>query len=83
VKKRRVLVIDDEKAIRETLSEILADEGYAVTSIESGEEGLKRLREENFDLAFPEIITTGTSRSRPTASRCSKRPTAGCAKSRS
>ena len=55
MKKRRVLVIDDEKAIRETLSEILTDEGYAVTSVESGEEGLKRLREENFDLAFLDV----------------------------
>jgi two-component system nitrogen regulation response regulator NtrX len=55
VKKRRILVIDDEKAIRETLSEILTDEGYAVTSIESGEEGLRRLREENFDLAFLDV----------------------------
>jgi two-component system nitrogen regulation response regulator NtrX len=55
MKKRRVLVIDDEKAIRETLSEILTDEGYAVTPIESGEEGLKRLKEENFDLAFLDV----------------------------
>jgi two-component system nitrogen regulation response regulator NtrX len=55
VKKRRVLVIDDEKAVRETLSEILTDEGYAVTPVESGEEGLKRLKEENFDLAFLDV----------------------------
>jgi two-component system nitrogen regulation response regulator NtrX len=55
MKKRRILVIDDEKAIRETLSQILADEGYAVTAIESGEEGLRRLREENFDLAFLDV----------------------------
>ncbi|HKF44998.1 MAG TPA: sigma-54 dependent transcriptional regulator [Thermoanaerobaculia bacterium] len=55
MKRRRVLVIDDEKAIRETLSQILADEGYAVTATESGEEGLRRLREENFDLAFLDV----------------------------
>jgi two-component system nitrogen regulation response regulator NtrX len=55
VKKRRVLVIDDEKAIRETLSEILSDEGYAVTALASGEEGLKRLQEESFDLAFLDV----------------------------
>ena len=55
MKKRRVLVIDDEKAIRETLAEVLADEGYAVTATESGEEGLKRLREEAFDLAFLDV----------------------------
>ena len=55
MKKRRVLVIDDERAIRETLSQILADEGYAVTAIESGEEGLRRLREENYDVAFLDV----------------------------
>ena len=55
MKKRRVLVIDDEKAIRETLSEILTDEGYAVTAVESGEEGLRRLKEESFDLVFLDV----------------------------
>jgi two-component system, NtrC family, nitrogen regulation response regulator NtrX len=55
MKKRRVLVIDDERAIRQTLSEILTDEGYAVTAVESGEEGLRRLKEESFDLAFLDV----------------------------
>ena len=55
MKKRRILVIDDEKAIRETLSQVLVDEGYAVTATDSGEEGLKRLREENYDLAFLDV----------------------------
>jgi two-component system nitrogen regulation response regulator NtrX len=55
VKKRRVLVIDDEKAIRETLSEILSDEGYAVTAVESGEEGLRRFLDESFDLVFLDV----------------------------
>ncbi|HEV8611771.1 MAG TPA: sigma-54 dependent transcriptional regulator [Thermoanaerobaculia bacterium] len=55
MKKRRVLVIDDEKAIRETLSEILSDEGYAVTAVESGEEGLRRFLDESFDLVFLDV----------------------------
>jgi two-component system, NtrC family, nitrogen regulation response regulator NtrX len=55
VKKRRVLVIDDERAVRETLSEILTDEGYSVTSIESGAEGLRRIVEERFDLVFLDV----------------------------
>jgi two-component system nitrogen regulation response regulator NtrX len=55
VKKRRVLVIDDEKAIRETLSEILSDEGYLVTSVGTGEEGLRLLLEENYDLVFLDV----------------------------
>jgi two-component system nitrogen regulation response regulator NtrX len=55
VKKQRVLVIDDEKGVRETLSEILNDEGYDVTPVASGEEGLRRLIEESFDLAFLDV----------------------------
>jgi two-component system nitrogen regulation response regulator NtrX len=55
MKKRRVLVIDDERAIRETLSEILADEGYAVTAVEDGEDGLRRFLEESYDLVFLDV----------------------------
>jgi len=55
MKKRRVLVIDDEKAIRETLSAILVDEGYEVTAVESGGEGLRRLVEESYDLVFLDV----------------------------
>lgn len=55
MKKRRVLVIDDEKAIRETLSEILTDEGYAVTSVASGEEGLRRFLDERWDLVLLDV----------------------------
>jgi two-component system nitrogen regulation response regulator NtrX len=55
VKKRRILVIDDEKAIRETLSEILSDEGYGVTAVASGEEGLRRLQEERWDLVLLDV----------------------------
>jgi len=55
VKKRRILVIDDERSIRETLSEILTDEGYAVTAVESGEDGLRHFLEEAFDLVFLDV----------------------------
>jgi two-component system nitrogen regulation response regulator NtrX len=55
VKKRRILVIDDEKAIRETLSEILSDEGYAVTAVASGEEGLRQLQDERWDLVLLDV----------------------------
>ncbi len=55
MKKRRILVIDDEKAIRETLSEILTDEGYAVTTSASGEEGLRRFLDERWDLILLDV----------------------------
>ncbi|HEV2064660.1 MAG TPA: sigma-54 dependent transcriptional regulator [Thermoanaerobaculia bacterium] len=55
MKKRRILVIDDEKAIRETLSEVLTDEGYAVTTAASGEEGLRRFLDERWDLILLDV----------------------------
>ena len=55
MKKRRILVIDDEKAIRETLSEVLSDEGYGVTAVASGEEGLRRLQDERWDLVLLDV----------------------------
>ncbi|MFN2635017.1 MAG: sigma-54-dependent transcriptional regulator [Thermoanaerobaculia bacterium] len=55
MKKRRVLVIDDERRVRETLSLILTDEGYAVTSVDTGAEGLRRILEERFDLVFLDV----------------------------
>jgi len=45
VKKRRILVIDDEKGIRETLSEVLTDEGYEVIAASDGARALRVLSE--------------------------------------
>lgn len=38
--RRPVLVVDDDRDIRETLAEILTDEGYEVHTARNGEEGL-------------------------------------------
>jgi CheY-like chemotaxis protein len=40
----RILVVDDDASIREALTEILADEGYAVTTATNGAEALTLLR---------------------------------------
>ena len=55
MRKRRVLVIDDERAIRQTLAQVLADEGYEVETAADGVEGLDRLRRDAFDLAFLDV----------------------------
>jgi two-component system nitrogen regulation response regulator NtrX len=50
-----ILIIDDEKAIRKTLSEILSFEGYKIDEAGDGEEGLKRFSEKNYDLVLCDI----------------------------
>lgn len=50
-----ILIIDDEKAIRKTLTEILSFEGYKIHEAADGEEGLKKFKEKNFDLVLCDI----------------------------
>jgi DNA-binding NtrC family response regulator len=50
-----ILIIDDEKAIRKTLTEILSFEGYKIDEASDGEEGLKRFGEKNYDLVLCDI----------------------------
>jgi DNA-binding NtrC family response regulator len=50
-----LLIIDDEKAIRKTLTEILSFEGYKIEEASDGEEGLKKFREKNYDLVLCDI----------------------------
>ena len=50
-----ILIIDDEKAIRKTLSEILSYEGYKIDEAGDGEEGLKKLKEKEFDVVLCDI----------------------------
>jgi two-component system, NtrC family, nitrogen regulation response regulator NtrX len=51
----KILIIDDERAIRSTLSEILQHEGYKAEVAENGEDGLKKFSSENFDVVLCDI----------------------------
>ncbi|MCG6941801.1 MAG: sigma-54 dependent transcriptional regulator [Thiohalocapsa sp.] len=50
-----ILVVDDEPDIRETVQDILEDEGYTVTNAESGEAARHALRERRPDLMLLDI----------------------------
>ncbi len=50
-----ILVIDDEKAIRKTLVEILSYEGFAAEEASDGEEGLQKLSANKYDLVLCDI----------------------------
>lgn len=51
----KVLIIDDEKAIRSSLREILEYEKYQVDEAVDGEEGLKQLKNNPYDLVLCDI----------------------------
>jgi two-component system nitrogen regulation response regulator NtrX len=50
-----ILIIDDEKAIRKTLSEILSYEGYKIDESGDGEEGFRKFREKEYDVILCDI----------------------------
>jgi DNA-binding NtrC family response regulator len=50
-----ILIIDDEKAIRKTLTEILSFEGYKIDEAADGEEGLKCFKERTYDVVLCDI----------------------------
>jgi two-component system nitrogen regulation response regulator NtrX len=51
----KILIIDDEAGIRSSLQGILEDEGYAVKTTATGEEGLEFLGADPYDLVFLDI----------------------------
>jgi two-component system, NtrC family, nitrogen regulation response regulator NtrX len=50
-----ILIVDDEKAIRKTLSEILSYEGYKIDEAGDGEEGIRKFREKEYDVILCDI----------------------------
>jgi two-component system, NtrC family, nitrogen regulation response regulator NtrX len=56
---KSILVVDDEKSIRESLHGILADEGFRPIFARDGEEGVAMVREENPDLVLLDIWMPG------------------------
>ncbi len=56
-----ILVIEDDRAQREALQEILQQEGYEVETAPDGETGLQRLQEQGFDLVLTDMALPGLS----------------------
>lgn len=52
----KILVVDDNRAIRERLAELLNKEGYEVTTASSGNEAIDIIRRRNFDLAIVDLV---------------------------
>lgn len=56
---KSILIVDDEKSIRESLTGILQDEGFTPFSVESGEAAIEKVSEEKPDLILLDIWMPG------------------------
>jgi len=54
-----ILIIEDEKELRELYVTLLTEEGFKVTEAANGDEGLKLLRADGFDLVLLDIMLPG------------------------
>jgi DNA-binding NtrC family response regulator len=58
-KKPRILIVDDEAAMRESLKDWLMEDGYEVNSAESGEAAVKMAAERNWDIVLLDLKMPG------------------------
>ncbi|OGZ18998.1 MAG: hypothetical protein A2175_01575 [Candidatus Nealsonbacteria bacterium RBG_13_42_11] len=56
---KNILVIEDDKFLRELISQKLIKEGYNVSEAIDGEEGLKKIKGEKPDLVLLDLILPG------------------------
>ena len=60
VTRGRVLLVDDDRDVRNVAAAMVAEIGYEVTAAASGEEGLEHLRKTTFDLLISDVAMPGT-----------------------
>ena len=56
MRKKRVLVVDDEETIRVLLSEIFKSQGYEAETAENGEKALQEVTNKRFDLIVTDYL---------------------------
>ena len=59
MKSPRILIVDDEPAIRQSLTGVLEDEGYTCYSVESGEESLLELARQPYEIVLLDVWLPG------------------------
>jgi two-component system, OmpR family, phosphate regulon sensor histidine kinase PhoR len=59
--KPKILVVDDEKVIREGCRDVLTLEGFEVVLAENGEQGLKMIEKVHFDVVLLDLMMPGIS----------------------
>lgn len=56
---RKILVVDDDPVVGKSFDRVLASKGYAVITAENGEEALRKLDAEHYDVVFTDIKMPG------------------------
>ncbi|MEE8122805.1 MAG: response regulator, partial [Alphaproteobacteria bacterium] len=52
----RILVAEDDKAVREFVKRALSHRGHDVTAVDDGSQALEALREQEFDLLLADVV---------------------------
>ena len=60
-RKGSVLIIDDEEEIREGIEFLLKSEGLSTDTAGTGEEGIRKVEENHYDLAMLDLMLPGKS----------------------
>ena|SRR5437867_7099933 len=55
----RILIVDDEPGIRQSLKGVFEDEGFTTDTVSSGEECLKKIEDDSYDLVLLDIWLPG------------------------
>jgi DNA-binding NtrC family response regulator len=58
-KKRKVLLVEDETIVRESLRDWLVEDGYEVECVDTGEEALARIKQEDFGVVVLDLRLPG------------------------
>ena len=56
-----VLVVDDDPRVREVLEDVVTSQGYKVVAVGTGEDALREVQRQHFDLAFVDLVLPGKS----------------------
>ena len=59
VNNSRILIVDDDEVMAETLSDVLEASNYDVTTVNSGKEAMKIVKQEKFDIGLLDIKMPG------------------------
>jgi two-component system nitrogen regulation response regulator NtrX len=54
-----ILIVDDESSIRQSLQEVLEEEGYKAAAVDSGEACLERLKKQPFEVVLLDVWLPG------------------------